>query len=61
MRPAPLLMVEITAFSLAMLVFSLVLVAQTRPGAWLWMYNAFALVCGVGTFGYWLRAARRAS
>ena len=61
MRPPPLLMVGITAFGLAMLVFSLVLVAQTGPGAWLWTYNAFALVCGVGTLGYWLRAAHRAT
>jgi len=53
----PLLMVGVNAFTLALLLFSLALVAPYGPPAWLWSLNAVAIASGLCSAGYWYRRA----
>ncbi len=59
MKPPPLLMVCLHAFGLALLAFSLALVAPIGLPAWQWTLNAAALLYGLTTAGSWLRRALR--
>jgi hypothetical protein len=59
MRPPPLLMVGVYAFGLALVGFSLVLLAPYGPPAWVWSLNAVAIASGLCSAGYWLRQAHR--
>lgn len=52
-------MVGVNAFTLALLLFGVALVAQTGPPLWLWALNAAAAVYCVGSAGYWYRRANR--
>jgi len=50
-------MVGVNAFTLALLLFSLALVAPYGPPAWLWSLNAVAIASGLCSAGYWYRRA----
>jgi len=58
-KPWPLLMVGVYVFLLALLAFSLALVAQTAPPPWIWALNAVAAASGALALGYWCRLAAR--
>jgi hypothetical protein len=58
-KPSPLVMVGISAFALALLLFGIALVAQTAPPGWLWSLNAAGVIYCAWSFGYWCRQANR--
>jgi hypothetical protein len=58
-RPPPLLMIGVTSFTLALLLFSLALVAPYGPPPWQWALNGVAIVYGLWSAAYWYRQANR--
>jgi len=58
-RPPPLLMIGVNAFTLALLLFGVALIAPIGPPLWLWALNAVGGVYCLGSAGYWYRQANR--
>ena len=52
-------MIGVNAFMLALLLFSLALVAPYGPPRWLWALNGVAVAYGLWSAGYWWRQANR--
>jgi len=59
MRLAPLPMVGLFAFAVALQSFGVALVVPLGPPLWLWLLNAVGLSYGIGCFAYWCRRAAR--
>jgi hypothetical protein len=60
-KPPPLLMIGVNAFSLALVGFGATLTAPISPPAWLWSLNAAAAASCLFSVGYWCRQANRRS
>jgi hypothetical protein len=61
MNPAPLPMVCLFAFAVALQLFGVVLVVPLGPPPWLWALNAVGIAYGLGCFAFWCRRAVRSA